>query len=360
MIFVEGYALTCALGESAKRSVEALKSEPKEPNRLADGNRYYFFREASAKEYYQTIEAIAKEAILDANLNQEEINNLGLFIGTSSPKLPLYEAYLKKETQEETSLYVYEVTQKLAHALEIKGFKTLISTACTSSANALVQAKEMIASGLIEKALILGVEFYNELSIKGFESFLLLSKDKIAPFDKNRNGVILGEGISAVILGKKKSLFRVASGVIHVDTNAITSPRATSLEAIMRQSIKEAHIEPNHIQMVKAHATATLHNDEVEAQALKQIFTNNTVITSFKPYLGHTMGACGTNELVLLMEALKDGFMPKTLNFSQEDPKQPLTPLLYQKKAKEGHYLLNNFAFGGNNCCVVLEFQGAF
>ena len=358
MIFVEGYALTCALGANAKSSVEALKSELKEPRVVKDGNRYYFFKEASTTDYYQQIETIAKEAIDNANLNEDEIKSLGLFIGTSSPKLPLYEAYYKKESQKEASLYVSEVTQKLANTLNIKGFRTLISTACTSSANALVQAKEMIDSGLIEKALVVGVEFYNELTIKGFESFLLLSKDKIAPFDKNRDGVILGEGISAVVLGKKNSSFRVASGVIQVDTNAITSPTTTSLEKIMRASIKEAKIQPNNIQMVKAHATATLHNDEVEAQALNQLFTDNTAITSFKPYLGHTMGACGTNELVLLMEALKNGFMPKTLNFFQKIPKAPLTPLLYEKKAKNGYYLLNNFGFGGNNCCLILEFQG--
>ena len=358
MIFIEGYALNCALGDSAKSSVEALKREPKKPSTLEDGNRYYFFKKLSNKGYYQQIEMIAKEAIANANLNNNEIKSLGLFIGTSSPKLPLYEAYFRKEIQEETSLYVNEVTKKVANGLEIKGFKTLISTACTSSANALVQAKEMINLGLIEKALVLGVEFYNKLSIKGFESFQLLSKDKISPFDKNRDGVILGEGVSAVILGKKKSSFRVASGVIQLDTNNITSATASSVETVMRASIDEAKIQPSNIQMVKAHATSTLHNDEVEAKALNQLFTSKTAITSLKPYLGHTMGACGTNELVLLIEALKNGFMPKTINFFQEDPKAPLTPLLSEKKAKNGYYLLNYFGFGGNNCCLVLEFQG--
>ena len=92
MIFIEGYALNCALGDSAKSSVEALKREPKEPSTLEDNNRYYFFQEASNKNYYQQIEAIAKEAISNANLNDHEIKDLGLFIGTSSTKLPLYEA----------------------------------------------------------------------------------------------------------------------------------------------------------------------------------------------------------------------------------------------------------------------------
>ena len=359
MVFVEGYALNCACGATAQSSIETLKQETISPRQLNDGNRYYFLKEQATTDYYQQIEKIANEAIKDANLSKEEIASLGLFIGTSSPKLPLYECYLRGESKEESSLYVTELTQTLSEALKINGFRTLISTACTSSANALVQAKEMIESGLIDKALVVGVELYNELSIKGFDAFLLLSRDKIRPFDANRDGVILGEGLSAVVLGKKETTMELSAATVMLDTNAITSPTASSLKEIMQTTIQQKELNPSDLVMVKAHATATLHNDDVEADALNELFgEKRPFISSFKPYLGHTMGACGTNELVLLMESLKQGFIPKTINFNQEDPQHRLTPLLHEEQAQKGYYLLNYFGFGGNNCCLLLNFKG--
>ena len=355
MIYIEGYALCSSLGNSVESSFEQLRKSPIEPSTLEDGNKYFHLNEHQENNYYDIMERIARDAIRNAKLSNDEIMNLGLFIGTSSAKLPINEAFLKmgKEILEEINMA--EVSQVLAKRLNIKGFTTLISTACTSSSNALVQAKEMIESGLIDKALIVGVELYNELSIKGFDSFLLLSKDQIRPFDKNRTGVILGEAVSAVILGKKKSSFELCAGEIMLDTNSITSPSVDALVKVMNATIEQANIEPKDISLIKAHATATLHNDAVEADAINQLFTNPPKVLSLKPYLGHTMGACGTNELVLLIQALKENFIPKTPNFSELDPEHPLEPTLTASDASSEYTLLNYLGFGGNNCCLIIR-----
>jgi len=358
MIYVEGYALCSALGTTVQSSVKQLKNGEVNPIDIANGNKYFQIENRQEDDYYDIMEKIARDAIKEARLNKEEITNLGLFIGTSSAKLPLNESLLKSgqdELLEEVN--VAEVGEILAQRLGIKGFKTLISTACTSSANALVQAREMIESGLIDKALVLGVELYNELSVKGFDSFLLLSKDKIRPFDKHRDGVILGEGVSAVILGKEKSDFELSSGSIMLDTSSITSPSVEALVSVMKQSMKEANIAPNDISLIKAHATATLHNDAVEADAINKLFSSLPKVLSFKPYIGHTMGACGTNELVLLMQTLKENFVPKTPNFEELDPEHPLEPTLTSSTSDYGYSLLNYFGFGGNNCCLVIKYE---
>jgi len=358
MVYVEGYALCSALGESVEASMQQLKVSTLEPTRLKDDNKYFYLKNSPTDDYYNIMEHVAKVAMQDANLMQNKIENLGLFIGTSSAKLPLNENLLREGKTLLEEVNVSEVSAVLTERLKIKGFSTLISTACTSSANALVQAKEMIASGLIEKALVLGVELYNELSIKGFDSFLLLSKDKIRPFDKNRNGVILGEGVSAVILGKEKSAFEFSAGTVMLDISSITSPSEEALVKVMKQSIKEANIEPKDISLIKAHATATLHNDAVEADAINQLFSKRPKVLSFKPYLGHTMGACGTNELVLLMQTLKENFVPKTPNFEELDHEHPLEPTLTSSDSTYGYSLLNYFGFGGNNCCLVVKYSG--
>lgn len=358
MIYIEGYALCSTLGNSAKSSVEQLKKGTVEPTFLKDMNRYFYLKNAPKNDYYETMLHIAQEAIEEANLTKNEISKLGLFVGTSSAKLPINEAFLKegKELLEEVNSS--EICTILSEQLGIKSFSTLISTACTSSANALVQAKEMIESGLIEKALVLGVELYNELSIKGFDSFLLLSKDKIRPFDKDRDGIILAEGVSAVILGKKESNFELCAGTVLVDTNSITSPSVHAVVKVMETTIKDAKIKPEEISLIKAHGTATLHNDACEADAINELFKKIPKVLSLKPYLGHTMGACGTNELVLLMESIKENFVPKTPNFTEIDKEHPLEPTLISSESTEGYILLNYFGFGGNNCSLIIKYKG--
>ncbi len=359
MIYIEGYALTCALGKDVHASVKKLQETICEPTLLDDGNRYYYINAEEEQNYYDSIEKIAQDAIIDANLTKDEISNLGLFIGTSSAKLPINEKALKTSGEMITKPNLSELSSILMQRLKLKGFNTIISTACTSSANAMVQAKEMIESGLIKKALIIGAELYNELSIKGFNSFQLLSQKKIRPFDAHRDGVILGEGISAVILGMKVTPFEFASGSIMIDTVSITSPTSKSLVRIMRSAIEKADLLPKDINVIKAHATGTLQNDLSEAEALNELFPSHPCITAFKPYLGHTMGACGTNEVVLLLESLKQNFIPKTLNFSIESTEYPLVPLIKNTTAIQGHYLLNYLGFGGNNCCLILKYSGA-
>jgi 3-oxoacyl-[acyl-carrier-protein] synthase-1 len=358
MIFIEGYSLNCSLGRNAKESVQKLQEKTLQPTKLEDGNRYYYIDEHQTQDYYNSIEKVAQEALLNANLTEEEISKIGLFIGTSSAKLPINEAQLKANNEMLSKLQLSELSTIVMERLKIKGFNTIISTACTSSANALLQAKEMIESGLIEKALVLGVELYNELSIKGFNSFQLLSQDKIRPFDKQRDGVILGEGLSAIVLGKNKSHFEFTSGSILVDTVSITSPTSASLIKVMQQSMNKANLVPQDISVIKAHATGTLQNDKAEAEALSSLFPSHTNITALKPYIGHTMGACGTNELVLLMESLKQDFIPKTLNFSTIEELHPLKPMSINIPAISGYYLLNYLGFGGNNCCLIIKYNG--
>ena len=185
---------------------------------------------------------------------------------------------------------------------------------------------------------------------------MLLSKDKIKPFDEGRDGVILGEAVSAVILGKTKTNMTFLGGSSQVDTNSITSPHQKNLAKVMFDAINTAEIKPADICMIKTHSTGTRQNDDVEAKAIHMLFDPLPKITALKPYIGHTMGACGSNELVLLMESLKQGFIPKTINFTTKDSECNIEPMSREEEAIEGHYLLNYFGFGGNNTSLVMKY----
>lgn len=356
MIFIEGYALISSLSKSVENSVKRLREESITPIEI-DGVKYYKISNSNPLEYYKSIESVINQALKDAKLTQEEVKESALFIGTSSAKLPLNEYYAQESGELLKDLDMREVSDIIANRIGIEGYRTIISTACTSSANALIQAREMIESGLIKRAIIVGVELYNELSIKGFSSFMLLSKEAIRPFDKNRDGIVLGEALSAVILGEKETSFALVGGAINVDTNSVTSPNFQNLKEVMAQALSSANLSPKDINIIKAHATSSIQNDISEAQAINALFKENTPpILALKPYIGHTMGACGTNELTLLLESLKQNFIPKTIHFETPDEECNLIPNLTELEAKEGYYLLNYFGFGGNNSSLVLKY----
>ncbi len=361
MIYIEGYALITSLGKSAKASVSALREENIKPISkplFMDGIKYYKILDSKPLDYYDQIEQVAKSAISHANINPKEIENMALFIGTSSAKLPLNEYYAQESGELLKDLYMSEVSEIIAKKLGIKGFRTIISTACTSSANALIQAKEMIESGLIKKALVVGVELYNQLTLKGFDSFMLLTKTEMKPFDKDRDGIILGEALSAVVLGHNPSQFGLVGGAVTVDTSSITAPHHNNLKEVMSQALKNANIHPHEIELIKAHATASIQNDISEAKAINLLFSKKVPpVLPLKPYIGHTMGACGTNELVLFLESLKEGFIPKAIHFENRDEACALTPNLEELEAKKGYYLLNYFGFGGNNSSLVMHYN---
>ncbi len=348
MIYIEGYALISSLANGVEKSVLPID---------IDGVKYYKILDIEPLEYYDIIEKVVRLVIEDAKLSQEELHNTALFIGTSSAKLPLNEHHAKESGELLKDLYMSEVSQIISQRVGLQGYKTIISTACTSSSNALIQAKEMIESGLIQRAVVVGIELYNELSINGFDSFMLLSKNSIKPFDVDRDGIVLGEGVSAVVLGKKKSAFELVGGAINVDTASVTSPHFSNLKEVMSQAIQSANISTKDIYLIKAHATASIQNDIAEAEAINLLFKENKPhILALKPYIGHTMGACGTNELTLLLESLKQGIIPKTINFKSIDKECNLQPNLKELEAKEGYYLLNYFGFGGNNSSLVIKY----
>jgi 3-oxoacyl-[acyl-carrier-protein] synthase-1 len=355
VIYVEGYALITSLGKSAKASVSELRKENIKPISI-EGIKYYKISDSQPLDYYNQIEQVAKSAISHAKINPKETENMALFIGTSSAKLPLNEHYAQESGELLKDLYMSEVSEIIAKRLGIKGFRTIISTACTSSANALIQAKEMIESGLITKALVVGVELYNQLTLKGFNSFMLLTTTEMKPFDQDRDGIVLGEALSAVVLGHNQSQFGLVGGAITVDTSSITAPHHNNLKEVMSQALKNANIQPHEIELIKAHATASIQNDISEAKAIHLLFADKIPsILPLKPYIGHTMGACGTNELVLFLESLKEGFIPKAIHFENRDEECALTPILEELEAKEGYYLLNYFGFGGNNSSLVIH-----
>jgi len=373
-VYIRGQAVHCALGDDIERVIASMQTNQVQvtdvPLSLIDSNdsRQYYrlppkdsdHTQCSEKYYYDVLFDTIEAAIDDAGLRLDDIEELPVFFGSTSNDIPIYENTYKtsRNVLSQTSSGYGNVANEIANHFSIKAACYTFTTACTSSANGIIFAADMIAQGFIKRALVVGYDLFSNLGFYGFQSLKLISPSPCKPFDKNREGIIIGEGCGALILDKKRKTpndFHYLGGANICDTYSITThnPAGDQIAAVMSEALNRAGIEPQQIDAVKAHATGSYHNDLTEGNGLNQVFKNQIPpVTGLKPFIGHTVGACGVIELILFTEAVKSGFIPATLGFEDIDDEINIEPLTEPLSIQAGTFLLNYFGFGGN--CVSL------
>ncbi|MEW8212597.1 MAG: beta-ketoacyl synthase N-terminal-like domain-containing protein [Candidatus Thiodiazotropha taylori] len=311
---------------------------------------------------------VIEKALQRSQLSPAEIRRTGLFIGSSSYDLRDSEIdYRQKLEAGDQSAVPMPFTgynrlgESICRKFAIDSEPFNINSACTSSANALLLAQSMVQQGFYEHALVVGIELYNETTLNGFAGMQLIAEQRVAPFDKTRDGIILGESCSAVIISRQSkgsASLMLRGGGSCFDPYSITTsnPDGSTIAQTLENALRETGTERSDVVAIKTHGTATYMNDISESQGILSAFPEQTPpITAIKPYVGHTLGACGTLELILFAEALEQGYIPKTPNFEISDPELSLTPLQEDLDATDGVYLLNYFGFGGSNTVLVVE-----
>lgn len=379
-IYIRGKAVNCALGDDIERVIASIKAGRVQvadvPLSLIDSNysRQYFLlppidsdHPQSRETYYYDVlfNTIAK-AIANADLKPHEIRELSVFFGSTSNDIPIYEDTYKTSRQvlSQTSSGYGNIANEIANRFKIKAGCYTFTTACTSSANGIIFAADMIAQGFIKRALVVGYDLFSNLGFYGFESLKLISPSPCKPFDKNREGIVIGEGCGALILDQKNSTpkdFYYLGGANICDTYSVTThnPEGDQIAAAIREALVSAGVESRQIDAVKAHATGSYHNDLTEGNGLNQVFKNHMpAITGLKPFIGHTVGACGVIESILFTEAVKSGFIPATLGFEEIDDEINIEPITRPVSIQTGTFLLNYFGFGGNCVSLVVSNKG--
>ncbi|MGH8370098.1 MAG: hypothetical protein ACRESC_03865 [Gammaproteobacteria bacterium] len=175
-----------------------------------------------------------------------------------------------------------------------------------------------------------------------------------------RKGMVFGEGIGAVVLSTRAgtaSRLRMVGGANNCDTYSVTTanPQGDSIATVLADTLKQIKVSAGQVCGIKAHATATPAGDIAEAMGMHRVFDKLPPVSVLKPFIGHTLGACCINELVLFGSALQNGFLPATPAFEHPDPALRVHPLTAPMAASDGHYLLNQFGFGGNNTVLAVE-----
>jgi len=311
------------------------------------------------------VQETVAEAIAMAGLSRDECRDLPVFLGTSSfsfdrdtgaelgraPHSAIGVAPVL--AHEQVTLLVHEV---LGGQGESFGFQT----ACTSSANAATAAARMVELGWFPHALVVGVELANLATIAGFSS-LQLTASAVRPFDAGREGIVLGEGVGAVVLsraGPEETGLFLRGGGSSIDSYRVTTsnPDGERIAQLQEEVLRRTGVAPSEVRGIKAHGTGSPMNDAGEAAVIRRAFsTSPPPVFGLKGYLGHTLGACGVIELVLMASALQRGVIPATPGFTTPDAALGITPTTRPVAAPDGGYLLNFFGFGGHNTIQLLE-----
>lgn len=236
-----------------------------------------------------------------------------------------------------------------------------LNTACTSAANGLLYGARLL--GQYAKVLLLACESPSELARQGFAALDLTSHSgHYRPFHPERDGLILGECYSAALLASEpgtQPLARLLGGYSACDTSSLTGTRADGghIEQVMRRALDSAGLEPRQIALVKLHGTATGANDLAESAGMRRLYgEQQPPLAVLKPWLGHTLGACGLSEVLLLAGALRHGIaLPAPESCVDALLPLPDAPL---DGAADSPWLANFFGFGGNNASLVLQAPG--
>ncbi|MBR4814134.1 MAG: beta-ketoacyl-[Paludibacteraceae bacterium] len=242
-----------------------------------------------------------------------------------------------------------------------------ISTACSSATNALIMGANLIRSGKADAAIVGGTESLSKFHLNGFNSLMILDHEPCKPFDKNRNGLNLGEGAAYLVIETAESARkRGATPLCELSGYAnacdafhqtATSPDGEGPFLAMTGALNRAGLKPADIDYINAHGTGTGNNDLCESVAIKRVFGDRVPpFSSTKSFTGHTTSAAGAVEAVISILSLTNGFIPANLNFSSAIEESGLTPVTKGLSDVDlRHVMSNSFGFGGNDSSCIFS-----
>lgn len=336
--------------------------------------------------YTQLALVAAKECMKDSNIDLDKVDRerFGVLFGSGIGGLITIEnqitTMLNRGPSRVSPLTIPASISNIAAgsiAIEfgLLGTCLSITTACATSTHCIGEAFRGIRDGYMDRALVGGAEAsICKFGISGFQALTALSRSEdknraSIPFDKDRNGFVMGEGAAALILEDLESALergaKIYGEVVGYGTTCdayhITSPTLDGNGAYraMRDAINDAKINTSDINYVNAHGTATEINDKVETLAIKQAFGENAkevYVSSTKSMTGHLLGAAGAVEAIISIKALEDGFVPATINYVNKDEECDLNLVVNEGIKKEMNYTMSNsLGFGGHNGSVIFK-----
>jgi 3-oxoacyl-[acyl-carrier-protein] synthase-1 len=314
------------------------------------------------------------EAVLRAT-GRWSRRRIGVFIGTSTAGILQTELAYRERDRVTGALppsFEYSATHNsfsvadyLRHRLHLEGPAVAVSCACASSAKVFGSARRMIEAGMIDAALVGGVDSLCLTTLYGFHSLQLSSPLPCRPFDVARDGISIGEAAAFAVLARPPAdldsedilLLGVgeSSDAYHMSA---PHPEGHGARRAMQAALRAADLEPGAIDYINLHGTGTPSNDRSESHAVTSVFGPTTPCSSTKGATGHTLGAAGALEAVISAIALRNGFMPGGVHTTHIDPTLTAYYIRENRRAPVSHVLSNSFGFGGTNCSLIFGRPG--
>ncbi len=286
-------------------------------------------------------------------------NRVGLIISTTKGNV---DALDQNNTFPKERAYLSELGKAVASFFNFKNDAIIVSNACVSGVLALAIAKRYISQGTYDHVFVVGGDLVTPFILSGFNSFQALSDTICQPYDANRKGINIGEvAVSALVTKNEGNLSEDAVEILGEascnDANHISGPSRTGegLFRSMQSAFRQAKIQPNSIDYISAHGTATSYNDEMEAIAFNRMQLQDVPMNSLKGYFGHTLGASGLLETVIGMNALKNNMLYTSLGFNELGVSKPINVIEKPQKTELTTFLKTASGFGGCNTAIILK-----
>ncbi len=302
-------------------------------------------------------------------------HRVGVILGTSTSGILQTELAYRRRDPDSGALpadFIYGSTHNTYSLADFTcqlfglcGPAVVVSSACSSSAKVFASARRMLAAGLIDAAVVGGVDSLCLTTLYGFHSLGLMSSQPCRPFDIARDGISIGEAAAFALLEPVPAQLDDAAVLLlglgeSSDAHHMSSPHPEGLGArmAMQDALNQADLDTSQIDYINLHGTATPSNDAAETRAVTALFGGGTACSSTKGATGHTLGAAGGLEAVICALALQHGLLPGGLNTRQLDPALPLNYLLDNREQPVKRVLSNSFGFGGTNCSLIFGCAG--
>jgi 3-oxoacyl-[acyl-carrier-protein] synthase II len=321
--------------------------------------------------------AAAREAVAQSglDLSREDPTRIGVILGGGTSGLidseDFFERYLRGERGRPSRVLNHlpdAITDRVAQYFGSEGLKSTITTACSSSANAMGYAHDAIVAGFADVVLTGGSDVLARLTYAGFNSLRSVDPDPCRPFDRERKGLSIGEAAGILVFEERDRAVRRGAPIlaeflgygVTSDAHHMTAPDPSGAAGgrTIRAALQSARVNADQVDYINAHGTATPQNDSAETAAIKAALgerSREIPISSIKSMIGHCLCASGAIEAVATVLTIRDDKIPPTIHYMSPDPACDLDYVPnHARDMSVGVALSNSFAFGGNSSVVVL------
>ncbi|TSJ46465.1 beta-ketoacyl synthase N-terminal-like domain-containing protein [Fluviicola chungangensis] len=351
-IYIQTLSLVTPLGNSVDQHLDAFKNGVSgiklvEKAGFQDTTIPLAIKSELTSDRYNTL---LREALKKAQANLSTSGRTAVIVSSTKGNIDL----LPGDT--------FAGTQPIIHEFFPKTEIFIISNACISGVIAINTAADYLLAGNYDQVIVIGIDAVSEFVSYGFQSLFALSNETCKPFDKSRNGTVLGEGCGIVLVSTQKPdgfavLYK--GGSSSNDANHISGPSRTG-EGLVRsieKTFKRSQVSVRDIDFISAHGTATIFNDEMESIAFGRTNLDRVPLNSMKGYFGHTLGAAGILETIMSIVSMEKSILFPNLGFKETGTSIPLN-IIQRLESKELHTLLKTASgFGGGNASLILQKQ---